>query len=73
METKLQGLYKELKKIKARDIDVFKNYTEMHKQRDLEHCLDSIQIIENSVEDYYNDDEDCNNSYHQQSFLKTGW
>lgn len=63
MKTKLQGLYKELKKIKARKIEMYGNYNETHKKRDLEDCLASIEREENSVSNFYNDDDD--NEYHQ--------
>jgi len=64
MKTKLQGLYKELKKIKARNIDIFLHYNETHKKRDLEDCLASIEREENSVS-YFYDDYDDDNGYHQ--------
>ena len=71
MQTKLQGLHKELKNIKARKIEVYGNYNETHKRRDLEDCLDSIEREENSIsENYDNDDHD---DYHQPSPLATGW
>jgi len=65
MQTKLQGLHKELKNIKARKIEMYGNYNETHKKRDLEDCLASIEREENSVRGYYDDDDD--NDYHQAS------
>jgi len=53
MQTKLQGLHKELKNIKARKIEMYGNYNETHKKRDLEDCLASIEREENSVRGYY--------------------
>jgi hypothetical protein len=73
METELQILEHRLKIIQSKKITMIPYYCEDSKRRDLEHCRKAIERVKNSVRDYYYDDEDCNNDYHQQSFLKTGW
>tara|TARA_R110002153_G_scaffold121307_1_gene266818 strand:- start:437 stop:676 length:240 start_codon:yes stop_codon:yes gene_type:complete len=72
METELQILEHRLKIIQSKKITMIPYYCEDSKRRDLEHCRKAIERVKNSVKDYYDYDEDCNNDYHQEYLDITG-